>query len=712
MPERAKHQIHGLDGITSMNRRDMLKQSIATGGAMLLSSGGPLAPAKAQPPDPNHHPTGGNFPIPSPKVERPFSQKLLIMQPKTHLPGGEADLTLRENGGVLPNGTVYPQITGGDALTTYSHSLERIVALQQRNSANNIQFSPQKFYVLRVQQNDNYQFHSEPPYNAGSVIWGYDGMYPGPTFASRHGVPILVRIVNELYELYYDENGVRRPRDIPGGFGDPRISTHLHNGHTGSESDGNPADLYPPLDVPKYQPQYPKSIRNLKFRDHHYAMFRAGLDPMATGAAKNDGDVAESISTLWYHDHSLHRTAQNTYKGLVGFHLVFDAIDSGDENDPAPALKLPSGEFDVPLLFQDKQFRLDNDGKVQLHLPKIGDADFSMDGVLGDVFLVNGRIQPKLEVKRRKYRFRLLNAGPSRFYKFFLVKQPDEQTPPEYQSFFRIGNDESLLPNRYETKPDEGLLLAVAERSDIVINFKRFNTGDKLYLLNRLVMEDAGFGPVPVTDANGKFEEFKTLPADESEGKGDYVLRFDVVGGDVDDPSDVPDMLRKNPDLPRELFVPMTDQLLSADDLKKLPNHRCFQFELDDSGQWVINGRPFASSPAGAAEVRVGKLDVPRNNALPGTRPDGEVWTIKNGGSGWAHPVHIHLEEFRILLRNGSPPKAYESCKKDVLRLDPDEEVQIFLRFRDFLGKYPIHCHNVLHEDHEMMLRFDVVGEF
>src|SRR5438105_10349975 len=124
----------------------------------------------------------------------------------------------------------------------------------------------------------------------------------------------------------------------------------------------------------------------------------------------------------------------------------------------------------------------------------------------------------------------------------------------------------------------------------------------------------------------------------------------------------------------------------------------------------VISGRPVAPSPAGAATspsgqslLPVGNLITPRGR-IAGEQPDGEVWTLINTG-GWAHPVHIHLEEFRILLRNGKDPPCYEKTKKDVLRLDPFEEVQIFLRFRDFFGKYPIHCHNVVHEDHNMMLR-------
>jgi FtsP/CotA-like multicopper oxidase with cupredoxin domain len=74
------------------------------------------------------------------------------------------------------------------------------------------------------------------------------------------------------------------------------------------------------------------------------------------------------------------------------------------------------------------------------------------------------------------------------------------------------------------------------------------------------------------------------------------------------------------------------------------------------------------------------------------------------------------MEEFRILWRKGiktpaAKPPDHEQCRKDVLRINPQEEVQVFIRFRDFLGKFPLHCHNVLHEDEAMMVRFDMVGD-
>src|SRR5262245_20694 len=170
-----------MDGGSSMNRREMLKVSLLSGGALLLA-------AEDDPPMPVTFPTGGSF-VPSPAA-KPFVVDLPRMPVKTPLPGGIADLSLPENGGVAPNGTVYPQVTGVDALTTYPNSLERIVASQQRNYGNNIQFPPKRFYVLNVKQ-VKHVFHPDPPYNKGSIIWGYDGIFPGPTFMCRYGEPIL-----------------------------------------------------------------------------------------------------------------------------------------------------------------------------------------------------------------------------------------------------------------------------------------------------------------------------------------------------------------------------------------------------------------------------------------------------------------------------------------------------------------------------------------
>jgi FtsP/CotA-like multicopper oxidase with cupredoxin domain len=89
-----------------------------------------------------------------------------------------------------------------------------------------------------------------------------------------------------------------------------------------------------------------------------------------------------------------------------------------------------------------------------------------------------------------------------------------------------------------------------------------------------------------------------------------------------------------------------------------------------------------------------------------------ENWILENRSGDWTHPIHIHFEEHRILSRNGvRPPLAVERSRKDVSRLQPNERVQLFFRFRDFHGRYPMHCHNMVHEDHAMMLRWEIEPE-
>ena len=155
-------------------------------------------------------------------------------------------------------------------------------------------------------------------------------------------------------------------------------------------------------------------------------------DPQFSGA---NGDVRESLSTLFYHDHRVDFTAQNVYKGLVGQYLLFNQFDTGDETT---GFHLPSGQFDVPMMFGDKVFD-SNTGVLFFDL-------FNTDGILGDKFLVNGKIQPFFQVAPRRYRLRWTNTGPSRWYQFFLTDAnnlsatfinvnggvaPDGPTPPK-----------------------------------------------------------------------------------------------------------------------------------------------------------------------------------------------------------------------------------------------------------------------------------------
>jgi FtsP/CotA-like multicopper oxidase with cupredoxin domain len=151
---------------------------------------------------------------------------------------------------------------------------------------------------------------------------------------------------------------------------------------------------------------------------------------------------------------------------------------------------------------------------------------------------------------------------------------------------------------------------------------------------------------------------------------------------------------------------------------------------LTDNSTKIVNGMPLRPLPD-AVNVATAKKKIwvwGRGNgawnangvyfdryAAPYEIPEGtaEVWTHKNGGGSWSHPIHPHNEEFRILSRKGTatpnPTSAIETGRKDTLRLDPSEEVATAMRFRDWKGYWPMHCHNTVHEDHGMMVLFKVV---
>lgn len=497
-------------------------------------------------------------------------------------------------------------------------------------------FQPQKFYTLTAGEVLNYKFHRDLP---PQTVWGFDGMHPGPTFVERYGVPIIVRIKNNL-----PANSV--------GFGSPEISTHLHNLHTASESDGFAGDYY---SATKYGPALtaPGS-----YKDHHYANCYAGYDDPRYHATH--GDPREALGTLWYHDHRLDFTGSNVYRGLAGFYLLFDDIDSGNENDPnrnhinpaKRALCLPSGvgKYDIPLAFQDKQF--DSSGYLFFD-------QFATKGMLGNKFCVNGKVQPYFKVEGRKYRFRLLDASLSRFYEFYLTDGNGVN-----QSFDYIANDGNLLPA--PLRNIKKVHLGPAERGDIVVDFSKHPSGTALYLVNRLIQTD-GRGPsgslVNVRGSDGLLTS-----------AGTQILRFDI-GAKTPDNSQVPALLRELPPI----------------DLTEVKQTRTWEFDKENE-VWTVNGKIFD----------------PDNPVAKPKRGTAEIWVLKGKGD-WHHPVHIHFEEGRILTRNGKPPEPHESGRKDVYVLAPGDVLRVFIRFRDFLGKYMMHCHNLIHEDHAMMIRYDVV---
>jgi FtsP/CotA-like multicopper oxidase with cupredoxin domain len=481
-----------------------------------------------------------------------------------------------------------------------------------------------RFYHM-IQEERLVALHPELPLTR---VWGYRdanvkrGDYPlvaGPTFIGRSKEPIVVRQENRLPEEHV-------------GFGLPTTTVHFHGGHVPAISDGFPEDI----------PGFRVAIEPGHTFDYCYPL----LDP---GFSTGEADATDRPATMWYHDHILDFTGPNVYLGLAGFFLYFDELDSGSERS---GLRLPSGEFDVPLLFQDR--RLDRRGQL------VYDGLIDHSGFLGDKWLTNGVIQPFLNVKRRKYRFRLLNGCNARFLGMQLVTQDGRPQP-----FTLIATEGGLMASPVRGR--DLAFLSPAQREDIVVDFSRYREGTVLYLEDRVDQED-GRGP------KGDFEEPELL------GSGRRFLKI-IVGPEADDPSQVPDELRPF-------------EAISAAEIARA-RRREFVFDRRH-GVWAVNGEP---------------VDLERSVASPGLN-EPEVWHLVNKSGGWWHPVHVHLEFMHILRRNGR--RAVDDLerdgqsKRDVITLGPNDDVEAFFKFRDFPGPWVFHCHTLEHEDAFMMARFTV----
>ncbi len=327
--------------------------------------------------------------------------------------------------------------------------------------------------VRRVRQ----RLHRDLP---DTLVWGYDGLFPGPTIEASVGETVTVRWLNDLRD---DSGALLAAHDLvvddcmhgPDHSGDsPIIVTHLHGAHTFEESDGYPEDAYPPGEELLYV--YP----NFQFP-----------------------------ATLWYHDHALGITRLNVYMGLAAFYLLRDDFEQ--------SLDLPSGEFEVPMAIQDRSFNKDG----SLKYPEVWQDHF-----YGDFPVINGVVSPFFEVKQGRYRFRWLNGAGSRFYTLKLSNG---------MPIHIIGSDGGLLP---QTVTVDEITFSPGERVDVILDFSNIPPGTEIILENshsapipmpelmkfRVLDEVGDQNPVPVD-----LRPIEILDESRSLQTRDFILRRDNV---------------------------------------------------------------------------------------------------------------------------------------------------------------------------------------
>ncbi|MCX6462301.1 MAG: multicopper oxidase domain-containing protein [Pseudonocardiales bacterium] len=416
-------------------------------------------------------------------------------------------------------------------------------------------------------------------------LFAYNGTVPGPTIKVDQGRRTVVRQINAL------------PAQHPVLGYTPWTSTHLHGSASRPEYDGYAGDISHPG----------------QWKDYHYPNW-------------------QNARTLWYHDHGVHHTSENVYMGLAAQYHLHDALET--------SLGIPQGEFDVPLILGDAKFGADGSLLFDDNLHA---------GRYGDVILVNGRPWPIMRVKRRKYRFRILNGCTSRGFMLKLSNSHPVQI---------IGTDGGLMPApQTVTQWRHGM----AERYEVVIDFARYTPGTRVELRNLGVKNSVDY------DNTNK------------------VMAFQVVA-DAFDPA--------NNTVPAQLYPDNPVMTLTA-----AQSSRTRRLRVKKDGEiWEIGDQTWQEIVDSGYRKTFAKPDL---DAV-------EIWEIENSSGGWFHPVHLHLVDFKILSRNGRAPRPEELGPKDTVYVGEGETVKVLVHFGPESGRYMIHCHNLPHEDHDMMSQFEV----
>ena len=667
----------------------------------------------------------------SPLILSPFSDELPVPQPLT--PAGTQQLDDWNAAGNPCDGwgtatqssyggyhQITPSMIGSPAATVYNMKLQ--VSTHSFTTSQVLPIGKDGKPARSFDANKRVYRAGTKRYLPPSTIYGFNGTFPGPMINAEYGKPIIMRVENELHlnPMNLDRQDFGAP--------DWTFLTHLHNAHTAPESDGNPFYTMNHDGHHGYDPG--------TFCDNLYLNWPAG------------NDWREKQSFFWFHDHRMDHTGANVYKGMVGLYPIYDPepipgqesrgrADAGNEHEgyrlPGVRTDHPDGTFsvqyDIPLAFYD--CRLD-DGVTTHHDMHDGMGEypaannpnthpewwgktffkhFPNKGFVGDIFTVNGTAFPVLEVKRRKYRFRFLDASVARIYEFALMSStrgPKSAASlgysgDELQGQYRLVDGQQCM--RFtQVATDGGLMqfpivrdsfeLWPGKRREQVVDFSQYmdgsvpDIGDEIYLCNIMKMPN---GRMWTTSTRDGLDPRYVVP----------VLKF-VITGDAEDDSEILPELRPMPELP-------------ANWRDMLPDRKVFELSRGGAGgemEWLINGQVFDPS------TPVISKENPRGNSPIAQQKLNSygLWELTNGGGGWVHPMHVHQEEHRVVMRNGvdvsrqpSPSHPDDHGREDLVALDPGEEVIIFRHFRDFVGKYVAHCHNLAHEDHAMMFGWEIV---
>jgi spore coat protein A len=547
-----------------------------------------------------------------------------------------------------------------------------------------------------------HRFHRDLP---KSRVWTYGGSVPGPSVEVRRGVELEVRWENHLtgplpvvvtVAPEYAVDGVPA-QCLPGrsgGVPDAAAAAlsgyavvHLHGGMTQATSDG--------------------------WTENIAAPGQAVLDTYP-----ND----QRAAMLWYHDHVMGVTRFNVYAGLAGLWIVRDERER--------ELELPEGPpYELPLLLSDRNFDTDQAGKLT------GDLLHKTDPEVMECFspftTVNGTVWPHLDVEPTTYRFRVLNGSNARTYRLVLTREGE----PDHERITQIGSEGGLLQAPVSI-PGQGLVLASAERADLLVDFSDLAPGTELTLWNTATAPFDGGAADPARAGRADLDGL--LPYPEA-------MRIRIGEG-----------RRSRRRLPQVLATDF--RRTGRDELAGAVVRAIALVEQEaemDGAPAMLTMRELAPDPA--ADEPVITLVEPQANGeelvtrwrTVATRFEDtttffpmlhrpELWRLINLTPD-THPIHLHLDAFQVLdrhpatidqpadgittggtsatVRLGHPPDDGISHElddnelglKDTVRVNPNEVVDIVVRFEVFCGRYMYHCHILEHEDHDMMRPFVVM---